>query len=247
MTEEHDVFTPPESVFARQREISWPIAFDGELFVENLVAGVPSNEHVAEAWIKSKTDVPDNLLREAVAQTMAELGITKDEAIKVVDEQKNLNRFKRDETGLYLEGRQLKSAIKEAVSVAIASKKLKKQGWGATNKGLLSFIAEHVHVPDRRLYLGTDDADGVRQQFVHTFRGSSIKYEEFVDAAKITFTVETDWPLTDDEWMIIWTTGERLGIGASRSQSWGQYVVTKWEQTRDRRNELRATREASES
>jgi len=218
-----------DSVFAKFEAKSWPYRFTGTLLVGTIAGGTPTDQKVAEGWLKTKLGAKDDLLREMVAETMAERGVTADEAAKIVDATKHLNGFKRDENGLYIEGRQLKAALKEAASVAVAAGKLEMRGWGKTNKGLLSFLAEHVHVVEDKLHLGVTDASGITQRFVHTFRGTGIQYEEYVTDAKVSFTVESDYKFTDEQWAHIWLTGERQGIGASRSQGFGKYTVTAWD------------------
>jgi len=218
-----------DSVFAKYNKTSWPHRFTGTLLVGTIAGGTPTDQKVAEGWLKTKLGAKDDLLREMVAETMAERGVTADEAAKIVDTNKHLNGFKRDEDGLYIEGRQLKAALKEAASVAVSAGKLEMRGWGKTNKGLLSFLAEHVHVIEDKLHLGVTEASGITQRFVHTFRGTGIQYEEYVTDAKIAFTVETDYKFTDEQWAHIWLTGERQGIGASRSQGFGKYTVTSWD------------------
>lgn len=218
-----------ESVFAKFQAKSWPHRYDGTLIVGTIAGGIPTDPKVAEGWLKTKLGAQtDDLIRQQVAETMAERGITADEAVKLVDQLKHLNGFKRDENGLFIEGRQLKAALKEAASVAVASGKVDGRGWGKTNKGLLGFLAEHVHVIEERLHLGVAEPSGIAQRFVHTFRGSGIQYEEYVNDAKISFTVETDYLFTEEQWAHIWLTGERQGIGASRSQGYGKYTVTNW-------------------
>jgi hypothetical protein len=235
-----------DSAFAKFQKKAWPIKFSGAMIVPTIAGGTPTDPKVAEGWIKTKLGSKDELLQEQVAQTILERGgdlkvepgsspeetarKLREEAIKVVNESKHLNGFKRDFSGLYIEGRQLKAALKEAVSVAVAAGKLNGRGWGTTNKGLQSFVAEHVHVVEDRLHLGVTEATGIMQRFVHTFRGTGIQYEEYVENAEISFTVETDHPFTEEQWALIWLTGERQGIGASRSQGFGKYTVTKWEQ-----------------
>ena len=130
---------------------------------------------------------------------------------------------------LYVEGRQIKAMIKEAANIAAGAGTLDSRGWGHTRKGLLSFVAEHVHVPDDRIYLAQTESTRVNQAFVHTWRGSGIKNEEVVGDAVLDFKVWSDWPWTDDEWMVIWVTAERNGLGASRSQGFGTFAVTRWE------------------
>lgn len=218
------------SVFEKYRNKSYPYRFAGSLHIGVIAGGTPTDPNVAEGWLKSKLGVDkDDLIRQMVAETMVERGLTADEATEVVNTMKNLNGFKRDENGLYIEGRQLKAAIKEATSIAVAADKLKKQGWGKTNKGLLSYLAEHVFVVEERLHLGVTEASGINQRFVHTFRGTGIQYEEYVENAKVNFTVISDHNFSEEEWATIWLCGEQNGIGASRSQGFGRYEVVRWD------------------
>lgn len=217
------------SVFAKFQNELFPYRFSGQLVVGTIAGGTPTDPNVAEGWIKTKLGAKDDLLREMVAETMVERGVTADEAAKLVDTQKHLNGFKRDDQGLYIEGRQLKAALKEAASCAVAAGKLNARGWGRTNKGLLSYLAEHVFVVEERLHLGVTEATGISQRFVHTFRGSGIQYEEYVTDAKLDFTVIADHDFSEKEWAAIWTSGEQQGIGASRSQGYGRYEVTRWD------------------
>lgn len=217
------------SVFASYQTKAWPIRFEGALRIPVIAGGIPTDERVAENWLKTKLADKDDLIREAVAKTMAERGITADEAAKEVDSLKHLNGFKRDDRGLYIEGRQLKAALKEAVSVAVASKKLAQRNWGETKKFVTTYFPEHVFVLEDRLHLGTSEATGISQRFVHTHRGTGIQYEEYVEDAKISFTVVSDHEFTKEQWAMIWLTGEQQGIGASRSQGFGRYEVTRWD------------------
>lgn len=222
-----------ESVFARFQAKAWPFRYNGSLIVGTIAGGTPTDPKVAEGWLRTKLAPKDDLLREMVAEVMAERQVQADEAAKIVDEKKHLNGFKRDGNGLYIEGRQLKAALKEAASVAANAGRLTSKGWGDPDnanykKGLKAWFPEHVFVVEDRLYLGVTEASGVAQRFVHTSRGTGIQYEEYVTDAKITFTVETDHEFTDEQWAHIWLTGERQGIGASRSQGFGKYTVTSW-------------------
>jgi hypothetical protein len=220
------------NVFAKYQNKAWPHEFSGTLHIRNIAGGVPSDEKVAEGWLKTKLADKDDLIREAVAKTMVDRGITAEEAMKEVDSLKHLNGFKRDDSGLYIEGRQLKAAIKEAASCAVAADKLTARGWGKTNKGLLSFIAEHVFVVEERLHLGVSEPSGIVQRFVHTWRGTGIQYEEYVEDAKLDFTLRADYEFTEKDWAMIWLTGGEQGIGASRSQGFGRYEVARWDRVK---------------
>jgi hypothetical protein len=218
------------SVFTKFRPAAWPYQYAGSLRVDRICGGTPTDPKVAEGWLRTKLGVTnDALIQQQVAEVMAERGVTADEAVAQVDSNRHLNGFKRDENGLYIEGRQLKAAIKEAASVAAAAGKLPLRSWGKTNKGLLGFVAEHVCVVEDKLPLGVTEPTGVAQRFVHTFRGTGIQYEEYVDGAEIDFTVISDHPFTDEQWAMVWLTGEQQGIGATRSQGYGRYTVTRWD------------------
>jgi hypothetical protein len=241
------------SVFQHYELASYPHRFAGELFLPDLVGGIPSDPKVAEGWLRTKVQGTDERIRQMVAETMAERGVTQAEALEIVNSLKNLNGFKRDENGLYIEGRQLKAAIKEAVSVAVGAEKLTLTGWGKTKKYLTNYLPEHVFVVENRLWLldadgkNVQEATGIYQNFVHTHRGDSIQYQEYVENCRIQFTVVSDHPWTPKEWAMIWTTGQHNGLGASRSQGHGVYSVTKWERLPGPKGKVvEVTEEASE-
>ena len=222
------------SIFASYQTKAWPHRFAGTLLVGTIAGGIPTDDKVAEAWLKTKLADKDDLIREAVAKTMVERGITAEEAAKEVDSLKHLNGFKHDETGLYIEGRQLKAGLKEAVNIAANAGKISCKAWGDPDnanykKGIKAWFPEHVFVLEDRLHLGVTEPTGIVQRFVHTPRGTGIQYEEYVEGAKISFTIVTDYEFTEEQWAMIWLTGEKEGIGASRSQGFGTYEVTAWE------------------
>lgn len=217
------------SVFAKFEADAYPYRHEIDLHVKTIAGGIPTNENVAEAWLKTKLADKDDLIREAVAKTMAERGVSAEEAAQLVDVSRHLNGFKRDKKGLYIEGRQLKAAIKEAASVAVAVGKLPAKGWGKTNKGCKNFVAEHIFVVDDLLHLGVAEPTGIVQRFISTFRGTGIQYEEYVEDAVIHATIVSDHNFSQKEWALLWLTGQEQGIGASRSQGFGRYVVTRWE------------------
>jgi len=224
------------SVFAGYQSKAWPHRFAVTLNVGTIAGGIPTDEKVAQAWLKTKLADKDEIIREAVAKTMVEREITVEEATKEVDSLKHLNGFKRNtEHGLYIEGRQAKAMLKEAVSVAVASGKLKLKGWGETKKFITGYFPEHVFVLEDRLPLGVTEPTGILQRFVHTWRGTGIQYEEYVEDAKVSFTVVTDHEFTAEQWAMIWLTAEQQGIGASRSQGFGRFEVTSWERLSGKR------------
>lgn len=221
--------------FDKYRAKMFPYWYSGQLLVDTIAGGTPTDPKVAEGWLKTKFTDKDDLIREMVAEAMADRGVSADEAASLVDANKHLNGFKRDDSGLYIEGRQLKAALKEATMVAANAGKIATKKWGKADdanyhKGIKAWFPEHVFVVEDKLYLGVNEPTGVMQRFVHTHRGAGIQYEEFVNEAKISFTVITDFPFTSEQWAAIWLTGEQQGIGASRSQGYGRYQVTQWDQ-----------------
>lgn len=214
------------SVFEKYRPTFYQFNFNVELTVSRLVGGIPTDPKVAEGWIKTKTTVDrDDLIREAVAETMVERGITAEEAIKEVDINRHLNGFKRTPEGtLYIEGRQVKAMVKEAANI-----RWPKERWGPSRKGTLSYFAEHVFVVDDQILMGVTEPTGVNQKFVHTWRGNGIQYEEYVDDVKLAFVITSDQELKIEQWAAMWLTAEQNGLGASRSQGYGRFQVTKWE------------------
>lgn len=219
------------SAFAAHTNTAWPHRYAATITVTNLAGGTPSDPRVAEGFLKSKLGDKDDLIRDLVAQTMVERGITAEEAVTEVDKLKHLNGFKRNEHGLYIEGRQLKAAIKEAAGVARATDKLKMK-WGTTNKGVLGFVAEHIMVVEDTLQLDATQPSRVLQSFPKNPRTgqTGIQYTEVIDETSFDCTIIADYKFSDQEWAMLWLTGEQQGIGASRSQGFGRYEVTRWEQ-----------------
>lgn len=220
-----------QSVFAKYENKAWPHRYDVSLHVSYLVGGIPTDKRVIAGWLKTKAGIEDTYqLDEAVAEVMAERQVEKDEALDEVIARSHLNGFKRDDQGLYIEGRQVKACLKEGANVAVATGKLAKgRAWGETKKGLLGFLAEHVFVVDDRIHLGRTEADGTHQRFVHTFRGAAIQYEEYVEDVKVDFTLEADHLFNEETWAQIWLTASRQGIGAVRSAGYGKFTVTRFD------------------
>jgi hypothetical protein len=217
-------------VFANYADEAYPYKFRGEIHVARMAGGIPRNPSVAEGWLRTKIADRDDLIREMVATTMLELDVDAEEAARLVDENQHLNCFKRtSDDELYYEGRCLKSCLKEAGSIAVAAGKLPSRGWGKTNKGIKSFLAEHVFIVEDVLPLGVHEPAGIAQRFISTHHGTGIQYEEFVTDVSFEFMLITDQNLSERDWGMIWLTAEQEGIGAARSQGNGRFVLTRWE------------------
>lgn len=255
--------------FAKYENRAWPFHYDGALVVSRICGGVPANEKTAEGWIRAKLKDTRSAaeVQALVEETKQQIRETHEAAAraagsdigpvpvlsqaelldkaveKAATDMAGLNMFKRTKEGvLYVEGRQLKAALKEAVSVAANAGKISTKGWGdpdnaAYKKQLKGWFPEHVFVTNEILPLFREDGtevtepDGILQKFVHTHRGDAIGYEEYVENALIRFHVKTDVELTEEQWAMIWLTGQDQGVGASRSQGFGTYTVTEWERS----------------
>ena len=220
-------------MFDQYRQKAYPYRYAVTLRVRNLAGGVPSNPDVAEGWLRTKLgERSDAEIARLVAETMAARGVDENAAVEEVNRLRHLNGFKRDENGLYVEGRQVKAMIKEAASIAAAAKKLPLKSWGETRKGLLGFVAEHIFIPEERIYLGGGGVmkpSRIVQKFVSTWRGTGIQFEEVVDEVEIGFTVLADYEFGEEQWAMLWLTAEQNGLGASRSQGFGRFTIVKWE------------------
>ncbi len=223
------------SVFAKYEKKNWPYRYSGQLHIFSIAGGVPVDPNVLGGHLKRKIDAPDNLIRAEIAEAMLEKGMTVDEAVDKLASEKGHVGFRQDKDGLYVAGSNLKAAIKEAASIAAAAGLIQAKGWGQTshNKGILSWLAEHVFVVEDRLHLGTDTPTGTAQSFIAkiTPKGpvSAIQYTDYVEDAVVDFTVETDHLFSEEDWAAIWLKGERNGLGAARKMGYGRYEVTRWE------------------
>lgn len=229
---------PVFSIFDDFRDEVWKWRFDASVLVESIAGGIPTDERVAESWLRTKIEDKDDAVRRAVAETMAERGVTAEEAVALVGSAKHFTGFKHDDLGLYIDGRQVKAAIKEAVMVAVAAGNVPLRSWGVTSKFAKGFVAEHIMVTNNRVHILDEDGNhvtkptGIVQQFVHTQHGSAPHYKEHVADARLDFEVITDFDFEaakENFWKIVWLTGQEQGVGASRSGGFGRYKVTQWD------------------
>lgn len=220
------------SVFQKYRPQVFPNRYEAVVRVHELHGGIPSDPRVVEAWLRTKfAEDSDDVLRELVVETMKERNLDADAAILEVAQSKHLTGFKRDpDRGLYIEGRQLKACLKESANIAWPSER-----WGPTKKGTKSYFAEHLFVEEERLYVFDEDGNHVTsptdifRSFVKTRFGSSFVLEEYVEDAYLKFHITTDCDFKPQQWGELWVRAETNGIGASRSQGFGQFEVISWE------------------
>jgi hypothetical protein len=157
-----------------------------------------------------------------------------------------LQGFLRDDRGIFVEARHIKAMLKEAVNIAYPYE-LQQFGYGGTTKdggekkgrkGGKSFLAETVFVEPYRVYLRRDGQilstpDRVVQSFVSNPRTGdrAIQYSELVEAVTVEFLLKVDLNalnkqgFREEMWPAIWLRAEKNGLGAMRSQSYGQFAT----------------------
>lgn len=244
------------SVFADRRTDQFA-NFNVEVeFVDRIVGGQPKDPRLVEGWLSKNMGLEDEELRAQVLRHLHEMGVeipadaSYEDLRKALDstaEEIKTQGFKRDDRGRpYIESRHLKAMIKESASIvypagqhkfgSYASNSRERKGQTVGGKAAKDFIAERVYVQPGQIVLA-DEISGVDLAIGHIkdFKAeggkrATIGYFEYVEAVTVAFEVlALDDCLTDEQWARIWTHAELNGIGAMRSQGYGQFRVTKWE------------------
>lgn len=217
-------------------------------FRDKIMGGTPRDPKLVMGWLKARMGV-DELERQRVLtiETMRETGaladlspakiheLTLDELEVIAEkmgEQRQVNGFKRDDDGLYLESRCVKALMKETVNILFAGEK-----WGPTRKGPKSMVAERLFVAPDHIHLGVDSPTGV-ETFVGHVTGpqgprSTLTRYEYVYQARIEFDIEVarDF-VTDSQWVELWTLAEKNGLGSLRSQGYGCFDIEAWDEVK---------------
>jgi hypothetical protein len=142
------------------------------------------------------------------------------------------NTFYRTAAGLCLADYHIKAMLKEATAVLYPYQDGHKGG--ATKKAARSAVAEWLFVDEHRIPLGRRDPDGVHTQVGHVTgpKGprSTLTYYDYCQGAQCSFTVSSvEDRVKPDQWERILILGQKLGLGALRSLSHGQFVITGFE------------------
>ncbi|WWT39994.1 hypothetical protein [Microcystis phage Mae-JY09] len=223
-------------------------------FAGKLMGGVPKDPKIIEGWLRSKAGIDDTEeVRRGMLRTLTELGAQVSEGDSFEDlvaaseklaAERSTCGFKRDGTGLYIEARQLKAAIKESVNILFAGGR-----WGTTKKGPKNYTAERLFVrgtdPEHpeRIHLGITEPDGIELVIGHVSgpqgQRSTLGYHEYAERRAIEFLIDStdakagagsvEDSIDPEHWPLIWLHMEANGIGALRSQGHGQFATTAFE------------------
>jgi len=212
-------------------------------FLDKIMGGVPQKPDLIAGWIRSKMGLgPDSdaELASIVRQTLLDLGVetpenaTLDEIVKAsekVGAERHGNTFKRDASGLFIEARQIKSGLKEAVAVLYSGDR-----WGKTRKGPKNALSEWVFVEGQRVHLGRTEPDGTWTQHgvVSGPQGSrsTLTQYDYCEQPAITFVIRSlidpidgKERISAEQWRMVLLYLQDSGLGALRSQSHGQFKV----------------------
>lgn len=207
-------------------------------FTDLVMGGVPQKPEIIESWLRGRILGGDEEMRIQLIKTLDDIGIevpadaTREEVIEAANKmaaQRQGNTFRQDERGMCLGDYQFKALYKEATNILFAG-----QRWGATKKGPKNAMAEWVFVDEKRIPLGFPEPTGVHTQVGHVTgpKGprSTLTYYDYCERPRCTFTVSSlEDRVERGQWERILIAGEKLGLGALRSLSHGQFVVTGFE------------------
>lgn len=231
---------PAAQIFSRYRAtIQWR---------DKLLGGTPADAKLLEYHlIRSGSLIPGTeQARLRLKEGLESIGYDTSQALSYEDllrlappamMEKNMNVFKRDEEGLFIEGRTLKSCLKEAIAVMFPYQDIH---WGAgkkPTKAPRNYASEMFVVDPDRIHLGVDEADGHVVKVAHTNgpsgSNSHITKVEFVHRptaeVEITVVKAGERHLNDAAWKVIWNYAEEFGWGSARSQGYGRFDVIGWE------------------
>lgn len=220
-------------------------------FRDKIMGGTPKDPKIITAWMRSKTGVTDQEeLRQMMLRTLEELGAewpegvdpknpTYEQAVEASEKLANRQAvgFKRDENSLYIEGRYIKSMLKEATNIVFEGMPAKELEWtkkATTRKFALAYFAERVFVNPDHISLGVKEPSGVELFIGHTTGKdgpqSNLTYYEYVTRPTIACEVMVlrDF-VREDDWPVLWRLAQENGLAALRSQGFGRFDIEEWE------------------
>jgi len=229
------------SIFADHRNSQFEARRVTIQFVNRLIGGCPKDAKLVQGWLGKNMGLEGEDLRIRMVLHLIEMGVdvpedaTVDELMEATDKlagEIKTQGFKVNEDGRpYIESRQIKAGIKESVSILFpGGKAAGTYKWGKTGKGPAAYAAERAFVQPEQIIVA-DEVDGTDLFLGHVSgpRGkmSTIGYAEYVERPTISFVLLTarDSDDLDKAWPDIWTHMELNGIGARRSQGFGQFEV----------------------
>lgn len=208
-------------------------------FLNRIIGGIPAvglegadpekDRSILQLWLQQR--LGDKVTEEELA---AEVEKTMQEAY-ASEEPKSTTTFKTNETGLYIEGRQVKAMLKEAGGRLGLGKAVR-----GSRPSLKQDLHEGLHVDEDLIHLTRDgqpvtEPDGYDVRPIHVMgpQGprTSIKRSAYVERPTIIFTVRilNMVVLKEDHLKDTLAFAQDLGLGADRSQGNGKFAVVGFE------------------
>jgi len=195
-------------------------------FTGPFAASTPKDPQEIEAMLEHRTPSDAECMRRVrageVLKTLSDLAEEVAEEVEAEEGEKGWATFKKDEGGLYYEGRCVRAHLKDCANVLQKTLQI---------KALKSKVANRVYVFPERLYLDKMEPDGRELRMVHamTPKGprSSLKFVDYVMQPRMKFFLKVldDGEIKADVLRALFEYGGVHGMGQERSQQWGQYEV----------------------
>ena len=230
--------------------------YEAKIAIRNrIVGGIPMAPKLIEGWLAaSMPDVAAEERKKLAEATAAELPEITEEAAGAM-----WTTFKRNDDGLYIEGRQIKAAIKEASNVLRAlltadegAGKKKKDGAAAGTKeksrytNLRSRVAERVFVVEDVVALCDGNGarirepSGTEERAIHVMTAAgprnALKRVDYVVAPHLSFTLRVlrDGVVDEPLLRVLFDYMGENGLGADRSQGNGTFQLVSLKLVADR-------------
>lgn len=215
-------------------------------FCTPCIGGTPNAKNLIKGWLGTKNIAANEAELDAIVNaTVADLGGKVEEKASAM-----WTVFKRNEQGIYIEGRQVKAMFKESANI-LRDMLMKAEGKGSKRvKGeersrftnLKARVAERLFVVEDQIYFTRDTADqknwkllesdGSEERPIHvmTAQGerTALKRTDFVNAGtQIIFDVKhLNDGVVDKEMIEVFLEHScENGLGADRSQGYGKFKV----------------------
>ena len=199
-------------------------------FRDKLCGGIPKSPEAIDGWIRAVVE-NKNRLEQIIADTKIEMktDALTDEQIEELKQACWIG-FKSNGAGLYIEGRQVKAMLKEAANVI--KNRLDMTAFKAR-------VAERLFIRNDTIPLGVDAPSGSHESMIHAMTASgpinALKRVDYVTQPTITFHLKAlNEPFVNkkkeklpvlDALRLLLEYGSENGLGADRSQGYGQFDV----------------------
>lgn len=195
-------------------------------FTDRVVGALPKNPEIIAAWVNSR--IEDQEKAKSMTKKIAK------EVDADAEAEKKWVSFKIDSKGIYLDDRNFKAMLREAANtIRVFSKE---GGYGKRQ------LFQHgLFVEPARIYFMKDgkilkQPDGQQERTIHVMtamgKRDTIKREDFIDQAQMEFVVKIvvpyglkNAPIGKAELTDMLELSSDIGLGGSRSQSFGKFKI----------------------